>query len=106
MDGLVALETRQSDSEITNHQRTGAAYRSVRLGTGEHNGGSTAVGRVNRWPVFAGSGGPGQETGSASGSFGGGSGPGDGCRRRSGGWSSGSGGRKDRVYCRPEGSGR
>src|SRR5260221_14626532 len=90
MDGLVALETRQSDSEITNHQRTGAAYRSVRLGTGEHNGGSTAVGRVNRWPVFAGSGGPGQETGSASGSFGGGSGPGEWCRGGGGGRGRGS----------------
>jgi large subunit ribosomal protein L7/L12 len=30
MDGLVALETRRSGSEIANHQRTGAACRSVR----------------------------------------------------------------------------
>ena len=49
------------------------------------NGGYRAVGRANRKPEPAGSGGPGEEAGRAAWRFGGGSGTGDGCRRRSGG---------------------
>src|SRR5437764_13922641 len=63
----------------------------------KQNGGSCTVGRINRRPVASGSGGPGQEAGSAFGRVGGGSGSRDGCGRR---WRSGSGSgrREDRIH--------
>src|SRR6266851_2269598 len=73
MEGLVALETWQSGGE----------NRKSYMKRRDSHGGSTAVGGVDCWPVVAGSGRTGEETGIASGRFGGGSGPGDGCRRRS-----------------------
>src|SRR5258708_40130068 len=97
MEDLVALETRRSGDEIANHQRRDPARRVLRLGTGEHHGGSTAVGRVNRWLFFAGSGGPGQETGITFGRMGMGGSPGDDGWGGRWSWGSGPGGRERRI---------
>ena len=78
---LDALETWRRGGEIANYLSEALAAFRVRTWR-KHNGGSAAVGRIDSWPVAPGSGGPGEEAGSAFGRFGGGSGPGDDGRRR------------------------
>src|SRR6266536_1565823 len=92
---LVALETWKRGNEIANLKQRRNAH-----------GGSAAVGRIDCWPVPAGSGRTGQKTGIASGRVGGGGRPGDGGRRRSSGGRGGSGRGKDRIHRRSEGSWR